>query len=50
MRTRRLLALVALVVAPALAACGTMPTAAEDYTPPPSPTDTTKRKDNMPWN
>lgn len=49
MRTRRLFLLVALVVAPALAACGTMPTAGDDPSPPPAPADTTKRRDQQPW-
>ncbi len=49
MSARRLLVLALLAIAPAIAACGTMPTANEDPAPPVT-TDTTKRKENMPWN
>lgn len=49
MRSRRLFVLVALALAPMFAACGTMPTANEDPAPP-APTDTTKRRDQQPWN
>lgn len=48
MRTRRLFVLVALAIAPAFAACGTLPTANDDPTPS-VPADSTLRKDNYPW-
>ncbi len=49
MPARRLLVLALLAIAPAIAACGTMPTANDDSSPSVT-TDTTKRKENMPWN
>lgn len=49
MRSRRLFVLVALALAPAIAACGTMPTSGDDPSTPP-PADTTRRKDTQPWN
>ena len=53
MRARRLFVLVALVVAPAFAACGTLPTANDGPTPT-HPADTTTRsttqkRDQLPW-
>lgn len=48
MRARRLFVLVALAIAPAIAACGTLPTAGDEPSTTP-PADTTSRKDNHPW-
>jgi len=49
MRTRRLLFLVALTVAPLAAACVASPTSPDDPTPPPA-ADSTGRREQNPWN
>lgn len=50
MPVRRLLVLVSLSLATTLAACGSLPTAADETdTPPPATTDTTKRGEVQPW-
>lgn len=47
---RRSLVLLALSLTTALAACGSLPTAADETdAPPPAPTDTTKRGEVQPW-
>ncbi len=49
MVARRLLLVALTVVAPMIAACGTLPTGNDDPSPPP-PADSTGRKDQQPWN
>ena len=50
MPVRRLLVLASLSLATALAACGPLPTGADETDPPPTaPTDSSK-KDYQPWN
>lgn len=50
MRARRPLLLLALSLTTAIAACGGLPTEADETTPPPpAPTDSSKR-DYQPWN
>lgn len=48
-RARRLLFVVALTVAPLAAACVASPTSPDNPTRP-TPTDTTGRKEQSPWN